>query len=749
MEFLAPFFAVAGAVAAGVPLVLHLLRRAPAQQMPFSLVRFLNPAGPKFTRRSTIEHWPLLLLRILALVLLGLAFARPFHRSAEWIASQQEYSRRVTLLIDRSASMRQIGIRDAVLREVRSVVEGLSETDRLRVAMFSNTVETVVDSESWTAFSAGEKAAAIERLLNAYTPDWHGTHTGIALQQATDELMQESDPDTKHQIVLITDFQEGSDFTSLQSDAWPKSVEVALRIVKAEQPGNASLHTLIDRRTGQTLVRISNGVDATVTDFRIRPVDKAGLPVGTPVPVEVLPGGQVSLPMTAFLSLDAVDSLSLVDDPHSFDNLLPLPMVSPLVSRIAHAGSTDVNDSDRMRYYLQRALDSILSESDDEESRLEIFDVVTADGLVLPIPDDIDLAILTDAVPAELISSLTALLDRGGLVVAALNSPAMAASVAALLPEGLTIREARVDDYAMLGRIDFEHPLFADFSDARFADFSSIRFWKHRSIEFAAPAAGDTSADRPLSWNVIARFDTGFPAIVRIRHASPWELPSTTSKPRGEGRSSLQTWRSRNSPPALAQGELYLLASGWHPDDSQWALSSRFAPMLARFLHLASPREAEHRHVLVGDSFDPAELVGSADWQMRLPDGTTLDSQDQVDSHDATAFFTINQPGRYAVQSHSEEKPPVVTVLAEIHPDESRTATLPAGQLYALGLTGNDTSTSTDNSVLQASVSRQATAAQLESRQKYWRWFLLAGLGCLVVEALLGAVIHRRQPETA
>ena len=79
-ELLAPVFAVAGGLLAGVPLVLHMFRRTPALRMPFSVVRFLIPTLPTTTKRASIEHWPLMLLRILALALIGLAFARPFQR---------------------------------------------------------------------------------------------------------------------------------------------------------------------------------------------------------------------------------------------------------------------------------------------------------------------------------------------------------------------------------------------------------------------------------------------------------------------------------------------------------------------------------------------------------------------------------------------------------------------------------------------------------------------------------------------
>lgn len=714
MEFLAPFFAMAGALAAGVPLVLHMLRRAPTRRLSFSLVRFLDSAQPKLTRRTTVEHWPLLLLRILALVLLGLAFARPFQRSVDTAVSSNDPGRSITLLIDRSASMSRAGIREAVLREVRSTVEGLGDADRLQVALFSENVDTVIRPESWTAFSSGERSAAIERLCNKYQSDWHATHSGSALQQTAEDLVQNSDPDTEHKIILVTDFQEGSDFGPISAGGWPASIRVSLRIVKPTEPGNAALHTMIDRRTGKSLIRISNDTDAVTMRFTVRPLNPAGLEAGTETMVNVVPGRQVTLPLSSFTLTEDAISLSLVGDSHAFDNRIPLPLNTTRISTIAHAGSTDINDADKMRYYLQRALDGMTANADPHtvaQAQLEILDTVTSDGLVLPIPEDVRLAILTDTIPVELLPSLTALLNRGGILVAALNSESMAQSVFDLLPEGIAITEAAVKDYAMLGRIDFEHPLFANFSAARFADFSSIHFWKHRAIEFASPDGSD--AGQPVPWTVIARFDSGMAAIVRIRRK--------------------------------AGGEVYLLASGWHPSDSQWALSSRFAPMLAGFLRLAEPVSSAYRHLTIGDILDPAMLVGSSPWTLERPDGSLESFGDNMTV--GMEQIAIDQPGRFTVRSSVDENDTTMTLLAEVSAEESRTATLPAGQLYALGITADEITAGTGEFNVNPSESAQASAAELEAQQKYWRWFLLAGLSCLLAEAMLAAVIHRRQLE--
>jgi hypothetical protein len=43
----------------------------------------------------------------------------------------------------------------------------------------------------------------------------------------------------------------------------------------------------------------------------------------------------------------------------------------------------------------------------------------------------------------------------------------------------------------------------------------------------------------------------------------------------------------------------------------------------------------------------------------------------------------------------------------------------------------------------------QLDSAELESRQKFWRWLLLAGMGCLALEAVVGFRLERRQATTA
>jgi hypothetical protein len=81
MSFLAPLFLI-GAAAAAVPIVLHLLRREPEARVKFAAVRMLRPAPIETADRRRLRELLLLALRVAALALLALAFARPFIRPA-------------------------------------------------------------------------------------------------------------------------------------------------------------------------------------------------------------------------------------------------------------------------------------------------------------------------------------------------------------------------------------------------------------------------------------------------------------------------------------------------------------------------------------------------------------------------------------------------------------------------------------------------------------------------------------------
>lgn len=105
-EFLMhPGMLAAGALAVAIPIIIHLLNRRRFKIVEWAAMDFLFDAEKKNRRRVRIEHFLLLLLRCLAMLLIGLLLSRPFwpNQFAGKFFQTQQYERVVVL--DDSYSM--------------------------------------------------------------------------------------------------------------------------------------------------------------------------------------------------------------------------------------------------------------------------------------------------------------------------------------------------------------------------------------------------------------------------------------------------------------------------------------------------------------------------------------------------------------------------------------------------------------------------------------------------------------------
>ena len=103
MPLLFPIFLIAGAAVA-LPVLLHLLRRNPREPRGFPTLRFLKSVSVRETKRHRLRRWLVMALRCLVLLLLALAFARPFIPRFS-----TDKGRVVVIAIDNSMSMQVAG----------------------------------------------------------------------------------------------------------------------------------------------------------------------------------------------------------------------------------------------------------------------------------------------------------------------------------------------------------------------------------------------------------------------------------------------------------------------------------------------------------------------------------------------------------------------------------------------------------------------------------------------------------------
>src|SRR5688572_13343992 len=175
MSFLAPLY-IAGLVALSLPIVFHLIRRAPHGRQAFSSLMFLTPSPPRLTRRSRLSNIFLLLLRAAALILLALAFARPFfNRGASPAAGQapgrrvavrgaspaagQAPGRRVAVLVDTSASMRRGDLWQQAMQQAEQTLRDLAPNDEAALYFFDRQVRPGLTFAEWNDLGPARRDA--------------------------------------------------------------------------------------------------------------------------------------------------------------------------------------------------------------------------------------------------------------------------------------------------------------------------------------------------------------------------------------------------------------------------------------------------------------------------------------------------------------------------------------------------------------------------------------------------------------
>ncbi len=701
MSFLAPLFLV-GALAVAAPILFHLIRRTSREKVTFSSLMFLQPTPPRVTRSSKVENIFLLLLRCLALCLLALGFARPFIQKPVAADNSANQGRQIVVLLDASASMRREGLWPEARARAEQAVRQATPKDSLAVYLFDRTARPLLSFEQWAATPGPDRLnVALERIASAQ-PGWSSTHLGHGLLSAVDALEESSGKSRDaaagpRKIVVISDLQEGARLDGLQGFEWPRGIEVAIETIKAKQPTNAGLQILAEQDEplgssapgeNQIKLRIINSSDAKKEQFQIgwsRPGEKSF--AGAAVDAYVPPGQNRVISAPKPPAGATIEQLRLTGDSDAFDNIVHYVPPKAELIKVVYAGDDDPRDAQRLLYYLKRAFP--------ETRRQNVQVVARPANAPLPAEDILSapLLVVGDVLAPEGVASVREFLNAGKPVLLVMKSIASARTIADLAGLGsVSAEEADTGNYALLGQLDFEHPLLAPFSDPRFSDFTKIHFWKHRKLD----AAQFKDA------RVIARFDKGAPALLQI--------------PAGKG-------------------SLLVLTSGWNPADSQLALSSKFVPLLFSLLDLSGGVKAQLAQFVVGDSVPLTATNAAQSFTIRKPDGN------EAKITASGRFSETDLPGIYSVISGSSTQ----RFAVNLDPAESRTSPMALEELERLRLPVQLGEAKLAKADEQKKLNLQA--AELEQHQKLWRWLLVAALVVLVFETWLAGWLTRRNQQ--
>ncbi|MEN6450618.1 MAG: BatA domain-containing protein, partial [Thermoguttaceae bacterium] len=202
MSFAAPLFLLA-AVTAAIPVVLHMLQRRKAKDLPFPTLRFLRRSAEKTRRRKRIQDALLMLLRTAALLLLAVALARPAVTSLGALWGNARTA--VAIVLDNSASMGLIDNErariDTAVAAATQVLDQLGDGDQ--VAILPCCGPPLAD-----AGRLHRVQGPARQLLRQCRVSYERADLSLRLEQAR-ELLNKSDAPNK-QIYVLTDMQRTS-----------------------------------------------------------------------------------------------------------------------------------------------------------------------------------------------------------------------------------------------------------------------------------------------------------------------------------------------------------------------------------------------------------------------------------------------------------------------------------------------------------------------------------------------------------
>ena len=688
MSFLAPLYAL-GLLAISAPIIFHLIQRRPKGEQTFSSLMFLSPSPPRLTRRSRLDNLLLLLLRGCALLLLAMAFARPFLRSH--LQDSFLPSRDIAILLDTSASMQRAEVWDQAKAEVINVVNDLQPHDRITLLTFDTGLTRALDWTNPQLVTPAHRIELVEDQLTSIQPGWHETNLGAALTQ-TLELLQDQEVDqaangaANAQLIVVTDFQKGSDLTALAGSQWPQGVGVDLRIIAPAESSNVSLHRIssFEESDSEAIqVRVTNSSTSETTEYQLHWQDDQGNEIINSEKTILVPTGQHrTIDITRHPTTSV---LAVKGDTTDFDNRIYVAQPYRGQQRLLHLG-LDSDDVESLPFFVKRMDLStpryeVITEAQWPPSELDELEATSCPlVIVAQVLSESDTTVLQQYV------------KNGGKVLIILDqqhaeSNGASDAIARLMDlETVQISEAEVDDYAMLQDIRFEHPLFAPFADTRFNDFTKIRVWQHRLIE----------SDHEHPWDPLIRFDNGAPALVQRD---------------------------------LDEGTIWILTTGWQPKESQLALSTKFVPLLSGMFDSTIDLESSTDDYEVGDVVSFADAQESV--EVIAPTGDTYrieTSPFELDTTDIPGIYMASVDGtarQFAINLSAREGQTDVMDPVEL---EQRGIVI-QDFLSEAELTEND---------------RQLKDVELESRQQIWRWLILGALGFLLAESWLSGRLSRQ-----
>ncbi|MBN2294306.1 MAG: BatA domain-containing protein [Pirellulales bacterium] len=703
MTFLTPLFLIA-AVAGTIPVILHMINRQKAREVPFSTLRFLRISVKKTRRKQRIHDILLMLLRAAVLVLIAVGLAAPTLTSLPALLGSGSGSA-VAIILDNSASMGTID-------------EGNPRFETARKAAYQ-ILDQLEDGDQVALFLTGGPAfpeqgrldrthERVRQMLAAARVSHERADLGVAVQQARALL---TDTEAGHrQIYIISDMQKLS-WESLaksqpaETDKKDQDEEIPVIIVdcnRAPKPNVAVAGVRLEAPVPVAGLPITATVElfnsASVPQKRLLELYTDGSKRATSPALEIPAGGRVRHDFQFSFELGGLHRGEVrlsgedgcpLDDRRFFaidiDRGIPVAVVKNEKHEIPYLEDT---------FYLEQAL----SAGPSGGSALQLTTLTAADLPSEPLSQyKIVYCVNLPAPSSEAADRLARYVENGGnlfwiagdrIEPEAYNNadaqtnnrllPARLGQVRLATDETITATDDTDTDQAgktrdswNIAQLDKEYPAFETLLDPA-ALYRSVLVYQHVSLEkgselLSAAEGGDEARDK-TGLRVLARLDDGQPILVER---------------------------------SLGHGKILMLGTSVHTGWTNLPLRPIFLPMMVRIAFELTGAEQGRYQALAGAplvlQFDKqsqpvgVEVIPPSGETIRVKttqpntdtssektdqDGTETNTTSLKQSGQTFRYTNTHTPGIYLVKPLEASELGSVAFSVNIDPDEAESATV-------------------------------------------------------------------------
>lgn len=664
-----------GAAAVAVPILIHLLMRNKTVRIDFAAMRFLMESKKPVVRWLRIKQLLILLMRIAAVAIIAMAFARPFFPSGTGLGLWDEQQREIGIIVDVSASMKADNHLNSAKAKLQDLFSQIAPETIVSVYFSGGTSQLIVEKEPYTA---GISA----RVLSVLQPTLQQGNLREAVQ-FMDDLLRGSAV-FKRELYIISDFQktawpESNTFVQLASRAKIRLLPVVeepwknVAIIDAQIPEDTQqswLCTVQDFSAGQ----IGSIEIKLVVAGKTLGVQKIGFSERQTQVVQFDKINPKSGDISGYFELQADGDAFAEDDRYYFVSH------QKQATRILAVNGEKASGASDELFFVEKAINT----------KGSAFNLINAEvgNLSQLSPEAFDIVLLANVTGLNT-RPLQALKDfvqkGGGLFIATGDKIDMnlynrffeSISPAKIIKQAKDRIDRSAGDILLISQVN--HPAIEKFNDPLNGDLSQARFYQHWRVEPRASA------------QVLATFGDSSPAIL-----------STT----------------------VGRGKVVFFS---FPLDAEWSdlpIQSSYLPLLHTMLTYLQPPTEKARFVQVGQPLYLGDTFkANSQIQIATPDEVKSSWQTENLIYSGTTL-----PGIYRFQQGSLSKNIAVNMAAE----ESETQVL-RPETFLAKLDSGDEQTVIDKTQYAASI----PAREAESDQKLWRLLLFAALALLIGESFL------------